>query len=124
MSPTIVLKDGKPIIAIGAAGGPRIISAVTLGLIRMLDLRQTPAEALAGPRIHQQWSPDELMVEATMSADLKHALAGRGHKLTEPGSMGVAQIVARTRDGKGFVELGRSARRRSSRRILRGRGFV
>jgi gamma-glutamyltranspeptidase/glutathione hydrolase len=103
MSPTIVVKDGQPIIAIGAAGGPRIISAVTLGLIRMLDLEQTPAEALAGPRIHQQWSPDELMVEATMPDAIKQALSSRGHKVTEPGSMGVSQIVARTPGGKGFT---------------------
>ena len=111
MSPTIVLKDGKPIIAIGAAGGPRIISAVTLGLIRMLDLQRTPAEALAGPRIHQQWSPDELMVEATMPAEMKQELASRGHKVTEPGSMGVSQIVARTRRWERVYGGGGSARR-------------
>jgi gamma-glutamyltranspeptidase/glutathione hydrolase len=103
MSPTIVLKEGKPIIAIGAAGGPKIISAVTLGLIRMLDLQRTPAEALAGARIHQQWSPDELMVESTMAGELKQALTKLGHKVTEPSSMGVSQVVARTADGHGFV---------------------
>src|SRR5205085_666638 len=63
MSPTIVLKDGKPLIALGAAGGPKIISDVVIALVGMLDLGLSPAEALAKPRIHHQWSPDELMVE-------------------------------------------------------------
>jgi gamma-glutamyltranspeptidase/glutathione hydrolase len=69
----------------------------------MLDLQRTPAEALAGPRIHQQWSPDELMVESTMPNEFKQTLIKLGHTITEPGSMGVSQIVARTPDGRGFI---------------------
>jgi len=103
MTPTIVLKNGQPIIALGAAGGPKIISAVLQELVAMLDLGQTPAEALAAPRIHQQWSPDELMVEKTLPENLKAALAARGHKIKELSSMSVSQIVARSADGKSFV---------------------
>jgi len=52
MSPTLVLKDGQPVIALGAAGGPKIISQVVLELVCLLDLGMTPEEALARPRIH------------------------------------------------------------------------
>jgi len=45
MSPTIVLKDGQPIISLGAAGGPKIISAVLQELVDMLDLRLTPQQS-------------------------------------------------------------------------------
>jgi gamma-glutamyltranspeptidase/glutathione hydrolase len=99
MSPTIVLKEGKPIIALGAAGGPKIISAVALELISMLDLGLSPAEALKQPRIHQQWSPDELMVEAALPKSVQTSLVSRGHKLTVLSSMAVSQIVFRSSDG-------------------------
>ena len=103
MTPTIVLKDGRPVIAIGAAGGPKIISAVLLELVGMLDLGRTPAEAVAAPRIHHQWSPDLLMVEESLGGDIKKSLAARGQKVSEikPGS--TSQIVARDKTGKSFV---------------------
>jgi gamma-glutamyltranspeptidase/glutathione hydrolase len=103
MSPTLVFKDGKPVIALGAAGGPKIISQVVLELVGMLDLGMTPAQALAQPRIHHQWFPDELMVEKTLPQPLQQALAARGHKLKPLPSMGVSQIVALAPDGRAFL---------------------
>ena len=103
MSPTLVLKDGRPVIALGAAGGPTIISQVILELVAMLDLGLTPAEALAQPRIHQQWSPDELLVEKSLPAPLQRALAERGHHLRQSPAIGTSQIVARSPDGQGFL---------------------
>jgi len=103
MSPTLVLKDGQPIIALGAAGGPKIISQVVLELVCLLDLGMSPQPALAQPRIHHQWSPNELMVEKALPGRLGAELARRGHKLKRVPPMGVSQIVARSPDGKGFV---------------------
>ncbi len=103
MSPTLVLKDGRPIIALGAAGGPKIISQVVLELVGLLDLGMSPAQALAQPRIHHQWSPDELMIERSLPGKLQVGLARRGHKLKKLPSMGVSQVVARSPEGKGFL---------------------
>jgi gamma-glutamyltranspeptidase/glutathione hydrolase len=103
MCPTIVLKDERPIISVGAAGGPKIISSVLLELIGMLDLGLSPAESLAQPRIHHQWSPDELMVEQTLPAIVREALIKRGHKVQVQSGMAVSQMVARTPDGSGFI---------------------
>lgn len=103
MSPTIVLQDGQPIIALGAAGGPKIITAVLLELVEMLDLGLTPEQALAQPRIHQQWSPDELLVEAALPTAIKTALEQRGHVVKELRALAISQIVARSADGKSFV---------------------
>jgi gamma-glutamyltranspeptidase/glutathione hydrolase len=103
MSPTIVLKNGKPIIALGAAGGPRIITSVLMELVDMLDLGMTPREAIAAPRIHHQWSPGELMVEKALPDNLRSALEQRGHTVKELNSFAVSHIVARSADGKGFV---------------------
>ena len=103
MSPAIIFRNGEPIIALGAAGGPKIISAVLQEIVDMIDLGLTPAQAVAAPRIHQQWSPDELYVEKKFPAAQKQALAQRGHKLTELPAVAVSQIVARSPDGKSFT---------------------
>jgi gamma-glutamyltranspeptidase/glutathione hydrolase len=103
MSPTIVLKDGKPILALGAAGGPTIISQVLMELVNMLDLGMTPEAAIAQPRIHHQWSPDELVVERALPKAVRDGLEERGHKVVVKPSIGVTQIVGRTADGKKFI---------------------
>ena len=103
MTPTIVLQNSRPMLSLGASGGPKIITAVLMELVGLLDLGMSPPEALAAPRIHHQWSPGELMFERSLPPDLRAALEGRGHKLKELPSMAVSQIVARAADGKGFV---------------------
>jgi len=103
MSPTLVLQNNLPIIALGAAGGPKIISQVVLELVCLLDLNMSPQQAISQPRIHQQWFPDELMVEKNLAPDIRNSLAGRGHKIKEASSMGVSQIVARAPNGKEFL---------------------
>lgn len=103
MSPTIVFKGGQPIIALGAAGGPKIITTVLLELVDMLDLGMSPQQANAAPRIHHQWRPDELLVEKNLPSQIQDGLAQRGHKVKQSGAMSVSQIVARSADGKGFV---------------------
>ena len=103
MSPAIVFKNGEPVIALGAAGGPKIISAVLQEIVDMIDLGETPAQAVATPRIHEQWSPDQLYVEKKLPDDLKKNLAARGHKISELPQQAISQIVARTPDGKSFT---------------------
>jgi gamma-glutamyltranspeptidase/glutathione hydrolase len=95
MSPTIVLKDGKPFLSIGAAGGPTIISQTLQNLVNILDLKMSVADAIAAPRVHHQWSPNELKIETTIGDDVMEALEQRGHtlqKLTKIG-LGVSQGV-------------------------------
>lgn len=99
MSPTIVQKDGQPVLIIGAAGGPTIISQAVLGVIRVIDFGQTPAQALAGPRFHHQWQPDVLRIERGVPAGTRAELEKRGHKLNVVGSIGVTQALARATDG-------------------------
>ena len=103
MSPTLVFRNGQPIISLGAAGGPKIISAVLQELVGMLDLGLSPSQAVGAARIHQQWAPDTLYVEKKLSATLKQALIDRGHKLEELPAVAVSQIVARSPDGKSFT---------------------
>ena len=99
MSPTIVLKNGEPVLAIGAAGGPTIITQVVLNLIAILDLGWPLDVALAQPRIHQQWMPDELRIERALPPDVRQELGRRGHRFNEEITFGASHVVGRSADG-------------------------
>src|SRR6266487_2484915 len=103
MCPTIVLKDGKPILSVGAAGGPTIISQTVLAIINTIDFGMDPAAALAQPRFHHQWKPDELIVEKGIGEDALSQLEKRGHKLKRTDSLGAAQAVGVSSTGHGFL---------------------
>jgi len=99
MSPSIVLRDGKPVLSIGAAGGPTIISQTVLTLVGTLDLGLSLDAALAQPRIHHQWQPDEVRIESSAPAAVREHLAKLGHHVETVTSMGASNGVAFT-DGQ------------------------
>jgi gamma-glutamyltranspeptidase/glutathione hydrolase len=81
MSPTIVLKNGRPLIVTGSPGGSRIITAVLQVIVNVIDRNMSAADAVAAPRIHHQWTPDRVLVEQSLPTDVVTALEGRGHKV-------------------------------------------
>jgi gamma-glutamyltranspeptidase / glutathione hydrolase len=83
MTPTIVLKDGRPFLITGSPGGSLIITAVLQVISNVIDLKLPLADAVAAPRIHDQWSPDEVWVERGFNGDLAQALAALGHHVRE-----------------------------------------
>lgn len=93
MSPTLVFKNGMPVMTLGAAGGPTIISQVVLTLLYTLNDGMTAQEAMAQPRIHQQWNPNLLFVEAAMPANIQQTLKQKGHDLKIWQTMGAAQAI-------------------------------
>jgi gamma-glutamyltranspeptidase/glutathione hydrolase len=93
MTPTIVLrKDGSFWFALGARGGPRIISAVLQSVINVIDHDMDIQAAIDAPRIHHQWFPDEILYEPYgMSPDTLAILSGYGHKFAaKPGNVATA----------------------------------
>lgn len=106
MTPTIVLrKDGTVWFALGARGGPRIISAVMQSVMNVIDHGMDIQAAIDAPRIHHQWFPDQIMYEPFgMSPDTLSILAGYGHKFVDrPGN--IASATGIMIDEKG-VRLG------------------
>ncbi|MES2532613.1 MAG: gamma-glutamyltransferase [Pseudomonadota bacterium] len=82
MSPTILSKDGKPVMVLGTPGGSRIITAVLLTILNAVDYGMNVQEAVDAPRFHQQWQPDTTNVEPyALSPDTRKLLLGMGHKL-------------------------------------------
>jgi gamma-glutamyltranspeptidase / glutathione hydrolase len=86
MTPTIVLKDGKPFLITGSPGGSRIISAVLQVIVNVIDFHMPIGEAVSAPRLHQQWQPEEVYAEAGFAPEALDALTRRGHNIlaTQP----------------------------------------
>src|SRR5664279_3289811 len=86
MTPTIVLKGGKPFLITGSPGGSRIISAVLQVITNVIDFHMSIDKAVTAPRLHHQWQPDEVFAEPGFAPDLLDALKARGHTIvaTEP----------------------------------------
>lgn len=82
MTPTIVLRNGRPFIVTGSPGGSRIITAVLQVLLNVIDYRMPLSEAVHAARVHHQWLPDETMFEPWASPATMKALEARGHRVT------------------------------------------
>ncbi len=99
MTPTLVLKDGKPFLVTGSPGGARIITTVLQTVMNVVDFGMNPAEAASTPRVHHQWTPDELRIEKGLSPDTIALLKARGHNPVVKASMGRTQTIE-LRDGQ------------------------
>ena len=99
MTPTIVLKNGKPLIVTGSPGGSRIISTVLQQIVNVIDHQMNIAGATHTGRVHHQWYPDQLEVEGPVGSDALDALEAIGYKVKPSGTMGSLQSI-HWRDGK------------------------
>ncbi|HTP72695.1 MAG TPA: gamma-glutamyltransferase [Burkholderiaceae bacterium] len=83
MSPTIVTKDGKPVMVVGTPGGSRIITAVLHTIINVIDYDMNIQEAVDATRFHQQWLPETTNLEPfAVSPDTRKLLEAMGHKFS------------------------------------------
>ena len=99
MSPTLVLKDGRPFLVTGSPGGSRIITTTLQVIMNVIDHGMNIAEATHAPRIHHQWLPDELRVEEGLSLDTVRLLEQLGQKVVIKNAMGSTQSIMVTGDG-------------------------
>ncbi|HJY38384.1 MAG TPA: gamma-glutamyltransferase, partial [Steroidobacteraceae bacterium] len=84
MTPTIVTREGKPWLIVGTMGGSRIITAVMLTMLNVIDFGMDVQEAVDAPRFHQQWQPETTSVERfALSPDTRRVLIDMGHGFTE-----------------------------------------
>jgi gamma-glutamyltranspeptidase/glutathione hydrolase len=101
MTPTIVLKDGKPVLALGSPGGPTIINSVLEVMVNVLDFGMNVQDAVNWPRFHHQWLPDELRMEPGYSPDTVALLEKRGYIVRRTNAQGE---VAAIHFGNGWLE--------------------
>jgi gamma-glutamyltranspeptidase/glutathione hydrolase len=101
MSPTILLERGEAVLAAGGSGGPRIISGVLWSILNAVDGGMAPDAAVAAPRLHHQWSPDTVRVDAAVPPEVRAELEARGHRLVP--AEGEAAVQLAVRDGRGLA---------------------
>jgi gamma-glutamyltranspeptidase / glutathione hydrolase len=94
MTPTIVLADGRPFMAVGGSGGPRIITSVLQVLLNVIEYESSPGDAVSSPRFHHQWQPDELYRNDYLPDD--PAITGlkrRGHDVSDQRRGAIVQVI-------------------------------
>jgi gamma-glutamyltranspeptidase / glutathione hydrolase len=122
MTPTLVFKDGKLLLATGSPGGPTIINTVLQVITNVIDHGMPVAQAVEAPRVHHQWMPDVLTYERYgMSADTAALLTAKGHTLKERASyegsyQGDAETIAI--DPKTNLRLGAADPRKPDARAV------
>jgi len=93
MTPTILLRDGKLFMVLGAPGGARIPNAVLQVILNVVDFHMNIQDAVDWPRFHHQWMPDQLYVEQGISPDTIAILRGMGYQIAP--FEGTAPVIAR-----------------------------
>ncbi len=93
MTPMIVMKDGRAVMAVGASMGTMIISAVLQTVLNAIDFGFDAERAVMAPRFHHQWQPDTLFLEPDFSRDVRTHLEALGHTLGDRSMIGGAQLA-------------------------------
>lgn len=94
MSPTLVLNpSGEPYMAVGASGGPTIITGTLMTMINSIDYEMSPEQAIIAPRLHHQWKPNTLFLEDRIGA--ARALTDRGHSIEVRPTYSNVQMIVR-----------------------------
>jgi len=94
MSPSIVARDGNLIAVVGSPGGRTIINTTLQLILNMVDFGMNVEDAVAAPRMHHQWLPDRIRIEAdAVTADVVSALEALGHEVQMGGRQGSANSI-------------------------------
>jgi gamma-glutamyltranspeptidase / glutathione hydrolase len=102
MSPTIITREGEPVLALGSPSGTRIITCVAQTIINALEFNMPLYEAVAATRFHQQWQPDELKIEAPFfGQEVEEELKAKGHNVVH-GKLGCS-VQAIKREGRSWL---------------------
>ncbi len=101
MTPTIVEKDGRLFMLLGAPGGSTIITSVLQVMMNVIDFNMPLDKAIQAPRFHHQWLPDEIMVEKNgISPTARAVLEVMGHRFRDVKSLAVVKAIHVRADGK------------------------
>jgi gamma-glutamyltranspeptidase/glutathione hydrolase len=98
MTPTIAVRDGQAVYALGGSGGPMIISATLQVLLNLIEDDLSPEAAVSLPRVHHQWIPEVLLAEPG-ALEVAKSLKARGHAVFNRSGIAATQAVSRNADG-------------------------
>lgn len=93
MTPTIVLKDGKPFLVIGSPGGTTIPTQVFQVVVNIIDFNLSLEDAVWKPRFHHQWFPDVVRIEKDFPVDVRNKLKTMGYEIVEREQIGRFEAI-------------------------------
>jgi gamma-glutamyltranspeptidase/glutathione hydrolase len=99
MTPTLVLKDGKPFVVVGTPGGTTIPTSVFQTIVNIIDFGMSAEDAVNKPKFHHQWLPDQIDVERSFPEATRTALQKMGYTIKERGSIGRTEVIKKTPGG-------------------------
>lgn len=114
MTPTILLRDGKLFMTLGAPGGSRISTAVLQVILNVVDYGMNVQDAVDAPRFHHQSLPDKIYLEQAVSPDTVALLKAKGHEVDYSPGAYLAQVAAIVVDG-GWLQGGSDGRSASGK---------
>lgn len=100
MTPTIVLKNGKPFMVVGTPGGTTIITSVLQSIINVVDYGMNAKDAVNKPKFHHQWLPDEVSVEKDFPEAVSKQLEAMGYKIDRINAIGRTEMILVKPNGK------------------------
>ena len=93
MTPTIVIKNNRPIIVVGSPGGSTIPTTVFQTLVNLIDFQLSPSDAVNKPKFHHQWLPDIIDTEAGFPVSVSKELEAMGYKLNTRLPIGRTELI-------------------------------
>lgn len=99
MTPTIVLKNGKPYIVVGTPGGTTIPTSVYQSIVNVIDFKMTPSSAVNSSKFHHQWLPEMVFVEKNFSENTIKNLEQKNYKFEKRGGIGRTEMIVIDENG-------------------------
>lgn len=99
MCPTIVLKNNQPFMVVGTPGGTTIPTSVFQSIVNVIDFNMDAATAIAKPKFHHQWLPDEIHVEKSFDPALRDALTTMGYTIKTRRAIGRVELILFNKNG-------------------------
>ncbi len=93
MTPTVVLRDGKPYLVVGTPGGTTIPTSVFQTLVNILEFNMSTSDAVNKPKFHHQWLPDEIFIERGFPEEVANKLRAKGYKISSRGAIGRTEVI-------------------------------
>jgi gamma-glutamyltranspeptidase/glutathione hydrolase len=100
MTPTVVLKNGKPFMVVGTPGGTTIITSVLQSIVNVVDYHMTAFDAVNQPKFHHQWQPDQVSVEKDFPESISTQLENMGYKINRINAIGRTEMILVKPNGK------------------------
>ena len=104
MSPTIVLKEGKPFMVVGTPGGTTIPTSVFQSLVNVLEFGMNADDAVNKPKFHHQWLPDVVYIEDGFKSNTAEQLRGMGYKMERRSAIGRTEMIL-LNEGQGTLKM-------------------